>query len=37
MMCYQNKISEPPSSFPRNLYVDTASSSVGLDGADADA
>jgi aminocarboxymuconate-semialdehyde decarboxylase len=28
MMSYENKISEPPSSFLRNVYVDTANSSV---------
>ena len=28
MMRYENKISEPPSSFLRNVYVDTANSSV---------
>ena len=28
MMSYENKISEPPSTFLRNVYVDTANSSV---------
>jgi predicted TIM-barrel fold metal-dependent hydrolase len=28
MMRYENKISEPPSNFLRNVYVDTATSSV---------
>ena len=28
MMSFENKISEPPSTFLRNVYVDTATSSV---------